>query len=84
MDMVHERSLLDTTTELLKYLNDEELAAIQSVARAFIIKSSEEDYRPLTEEELAARIDEGLSDVEAGRYEDSDVVIEKLRKELGL
>ena len=85
MDIVQERSLLDSTIEMLGYLNNEELAAIQSVARAFISKSSEEEhYRPLTEEELTARIDASLADIAAGRYKDADVVVAELRKEFGL
>ncbi len=85
MDMIQERSLLDSTIEMLGYLNNEELAAIQSVARAFISKSSEEEhYRPLTEEEFFTRVERGLADAKAGRYEDSDIVVERLRKELGL
>ena len=85
MGYVADRSLLDTTIEILRHLNDEQLEAIHSVAKAFASSSGDDDFfKPQTEEELVARIDASLADIKAGRYEDAEAVAEKLRAKYGL
>jgi hypothetical protein len=86
MAIAEERTSLQTTMEMLRFLNDEQLAAIQTVARAFISDSREQErehYRPLSEEEFFARVNEGLEDIKNGRHEDINVVEKRLRKEYG-
>lgn len=77
-------SMLDYTYDLLTELSDDELVAVQNVAIAFIKKgvgstvenSSGEvrPFQPQTEEQLLARIDHSLSQIDQGLYEDAEDV----------
>ena len=79
-----EMSMLDYTYDLLAEFSDDELLAVQSVAIAFIkngIKYNDREtsgiirpFQPQTEEQLLARVDHSLSQIEQGLYEDAEDV----------
>ena len=83
--MTAEPSVLDNTVDMLQILDDNELEAIQSVAEAFISNSSvSRPYRPLSEDELLARIDHSIDQIEQGAYQDSESFENELVREFGL
>lgn len=58
-------TMLDKTIDMLQILNDNELEAIQSVARVFIMNPQiDRPYQGLSEEQLLARVDASLENVE--------------------
>lgn len=78
-------SILDNTVDMIQMLNDDELQAIQSVARVFIAKpNSDRIYKPLTEDQIVKRIDASLEQVSAGMYEDSEIAEQEIIAEFGL
>ena len=84
MGYAADRPLLDTTIDMLRTLNDDQLIAIQSVLKAFASDTERDfSFRQLSREEFLARVDEGLEDVENGRYEDIELAEMRLRKEFG-
>ena len=86
-------SQLDYTFDLISGLTDDELEAIQAIAIAFlkngrpIQKSNDNDditpFQPQTEEQLLARIDRSLAQIEAGMYSDAEDVENELLAEIG-
>ena len=84
MGYATDRPLLDTTIDMLRTLNDDQLIAIQSVLKAFASDTERDfSFRQLSREEFLARVDEGLEDAENGRYEDIELAEMRLRKEFG-
>ena len=84
MGYAADRPLLDTTIDMLRTLNDDQLIAIQSVLKAFASDTERDfSFRQLSREEFLARVDEGLEDAENGRYEDIELAEMRLRKEFG-
>ena len=81
-------SQLDYTLDLITSLSDEELRAIQAVAEAFVSKgrtvvtSAEmnviEPFQPQTEDQLLARIDHSLAQIENGQYSNAENVENEL------
>ena len=85
MKAVASTSVLDSTVDMLQMLNDNELQAIQSVAKVFIMKPQVmRPYQPLSEEQLLARVDTALEHISDGLYEDAEDVEKELISELGL
>ena len=84
-------STYEATVALLQGLSEEELTAIQAVARAFRAKAEEgsisggnnEDtfYKPMTEEQLLDRIDLAIEHSKQGLGEDAHAVASQLRSE---
>ena len=80
-------SQLDYTFDLLSGLTDDELEAVQKVAIVFIkrkkgVQSLDvvNSFQPQTEEQLLARIDHSISQIDPDRCEDlGDVVAEMMR-----
>ena len=75
------RPMLDNTIQLLDVLDDNQLQAINAVARAFVTDSP---YRPKSEEELLERIDHSLKQADEGMLQDADEAIDELVAELNL
>lgn len=81
-------SQLDYTYDLISGLSDDELEAVQSIAMAFIKKNKVSEstsdrqqpvpFQPQTEEQLLARIDHSLSQIESGEYSDAESVEQEL------
>ena len=81
-------SMLDITYDLLTRLTDDELNAVQTVARAFIVNNRDyhsdertESFVPFkaqSEEQLLKRIDHSLKQIEEGNYQDAEEVEEEL------
>ena len=76
-------STYSTTVEMLTRLNESELLAIQSVIQAFLAEQNDE-YVPLSEEEVLERIRLSAEHADAGIYQDADAVIDEVVAELGL
>ncbi len=85
MGYAADKSVLDGIIEVLKSLNDKQLRDVRDYVNDVASEPDYSDgfYHPLTKEEFLKRVDEGLDDFRNGRYEDSDIVIERLRKEFG-
>ena len=77
------RSELDQTIDVIEFMTDEELHAVRDVT-IMSKKAIERPFRTLTEEEYFARVDEGLSELDAGLREDSDAVDAEIVAEFGL
>ena len=85
MAVAAKTSMLDKTIDMIQILNDDELEAIQSVARIFIMNPQiDRPYQRLSEEQLIARIDASLENVRKGLYEDADKVEADLIAEFDL
>ena len=85
MEAVANTSILDSTIDMLQMLNDNELQAIQSVARVFIMKPQVmRPYQPLSEEQLLSHVDTALEHVSAGLYENAEDVEKELISEFEL
>ena len=79
------RSELDRTIEILESLTDEELHAVRDVAVIIMTKKSiERPFTRLTEDAFFAHVDEGLSELDAGLGEDSNLVDTEIAAEFGL
>ena len=76
-------TVLQNTIDMLSELNEYELNAVQSVIRV-IISKQDDYYKPLSEEDMLARIDTSIAQVEAGLAEDSEVVEDEIMSEFGL
>ena len=70
---------VDNTKKMLDVLNDNELSAIQEVAKVFIMDSP---FAPKTEEELFERIDRSIAEADAGELEDADKAIDEVLAEI--
>ena len=77
------RSELDQTIDVIEFMTDEELHAVRDVTIMSKI-AIERPFRTLSEEEYFVRVDEGLSELDAGLGEDSDVVDAEIAAEFGL
>ena len=74
--------LLEKVKAMMANLTYDELAAIESVTEAFLTNHSA--FKPLTEEELFARIDRSLAQAARGECEDAEAVEAELAAEFGL
>ncbi len=78
-------SEFDKTVSMLENLTDEELQALRKVAMVITKRNADDrPIRKLTEEEFFLKVDEGLADVEAGKYLISESVEAELAAEFGL
>ena len=78
-------SEFDKTVSVLENLTDEELQALRKVVMGITKKNAND--RPickLTEEEFFRKVDEGLADVEAGKYFVSESAEAEIAAEFGL
>lgn len=75
---------LESTVSLLRQLSEDELYAIQGVAKAFIANANNHVFSPQTEDEFMMRIDASIANGKDGYYQDAAVVEEELRTEFGL
>ena len=78
-------SQLDYTYDLLSGLTDDELEAVQEVAIVFIKRKKGSDntdaiapFQPQTEEQLLARIDHSISQIDPDSCEDLDDVVAEM------
>ena len=74
-------AMLNNTKQMLDILGDDQLQAINMVARTFIMDSP---FRPKTEEELLERIDRSLEHTQPEDCFDVDEMCDELIVELGL
>ena len=78
-------SEFDKTVSMLENMSDEELQALRKVAMVITKRNADDrPIRKLTEEEFFLKVDEGLADVEAGKYLISESVEAELAAEFGL
>ena len=78
-------SEFDKTVSMLENLTDEELQALRKVAMVITKRNADDrPIRKLTEEEFFLKVDEGIADVEAGKYLISESVEAELATEFGL
>ena len=78
-------SEFDKTVSMLENMSDEELQALRKVAMAITKRNADDrPIRKLTEEEFFLKVDEGIADVEAGKYLISESVEAELVTEFGL
>ena len=77
-------SEFDKTVSMLENMSDEELQALRKVA--MVITKRNADDRPIRKltEEFFLKVDEGIADVEAGKYLISESVESELAAEFGL
>ncbi len=78
-------SQLDYTYDLLSGLTDDELEAVQEVAIVFIKRKkgaassdSIAPFQPQTEEQLLARIDHSIAQIDPDSCEDLDAVVTEM------
>ncbi len=78
-------SEFDKTVSVLENLTDEELQALRKVVMVITSKNANDrPIRKLTEEEFFRKVDEGLADVEAGKYFVSESAEAEIAAEFGL
>ena len=77
------RSELDKTFDVIEFMTNEELHTVRDVT-IMSKKAIERPFRTLTEEEYFARVDKGLSELDAGPGEDLMQLMLKLLPNLGL
>ena len=78
-------SEFDKTVSMLENMSDEELQALRKVAMVITKRNADDrPIRKLTEEEFFLKVDEGIADVEAGKYLISESVEAELAAEFGL
>ena len=78
-------SEFDKTVSMLENMTDEELQALRKVAMVITKRNADDrPIRKLTEEEFFHKVDEGIADVEAGKYLISESVEAELAAEFGL
>ena len=78
-------SEFDKTVSMLENMSDEELQALRKVAMVITKRNADDrPIRKLTEEEFFLKVDEGIADVEAGKYLISESVEAELATEFGL
>ena len=77
-------SELEKTKKMMSALTYPEVQAVQAVIKAFLTNpAAQRPFRPLTEEELIARIDEGLAQAKRGEGMDAEAFETELRREYG-
>ena len=75
----------DKTISVLENMTDEELQTLRKVAMIITKKNAgDRSIRRLTEEEFFLKVDEGLADVEAGKYMISESAEAEIAAEFGL
>ena len=78
-------SEFDKTVSMLENMTDEELQALRKVAMVITKRNADDrPIRKLTEEEFFLKVDEGIADVEAGKYMISESAESELAAEFGL
>ena len=78
-------SEFDKTVSMLENMTDEELQALRKVAMVITKRNADDrPIRKLTEEDFFLKVDEGIADVEAGKYLISESVEAELAAEFGL
>lgn len=78
-------SEFDKTVSLLENMTDEELQALRRVAMLITKRNAgDRPIRKLSEEEFFLKVDEGLADVEAGKFMISESAEAELAAEFGL
>ena len=78
-------SEFDKTVSMLENMTDEELQTLRKVAMVITKRNADDrPIRKLTEEEFFLKVDEGIADVEAGKYLISESVEAELATEFGL
>lgn len=85
VDNIAERSPLDRTIDLISNMTDEELLALESVAKVILIrKPAEHPYHRLTKDEFFSDVDAGIAEADLGMLEDAGVIADEVAAELGL
>ena len=82
-------SQLDYTYDLLSSLSDDELEAVQKVAIVFLNRKMETNnsdeitpFQPQTEEQLFARIDHSIAQINPDNCEDLEDVVAEIMSEI--
>ena len=76
-------SVLEETIDMLRKLDFQELEAVQAVIKVFLSKD-DDYYKPLSESEIIARIDEAITQVDAGYFYDAEETEKEIIAEFGL
>lgn len=79
-------SELEKTIDLLKEMDDDQLQAMQLVAKILVFKKPERNafFRQLTEKEFFEEVDASLAEADAGKLEDSEIMEARLAEKYGL
>lgn len=78
-------STLDATISMLETLPENELQTIHDMTLRFYIKKSPSSpFQPMSEQELLDALDTAKKHADEGRYEDADVVVDRLRAKYDL
>ena len=79
-------SELEKTIDLLEEMDDEQLQAMQAVAKILVFKKPNEDafFRKLTEEEFFAEVDASIAEADAGRLENTADMEARIAGKYGL
>ncbi len=79
-------SELEKTIDLLEEMDDEQLQAIQAVAKILVFKKPNKDqfFRKLTEEEFFAEVDASIAEADAGQLEDTAEMEARIAGKYGL
>ena len=79
-------SELEKTIDLLEEMDDEQLQAMQVVAKILVFKKPADNafFRKLTEEEFFEEVDASITEADAGKLEDTKVVETRLAEKYGL
>ena len=77
--------VLRRTAAMLTELTDDELSAMESVAKAFLMnRAADSPFRPLTEHQLLDRIDRSLAQAKRGESQSAEDAEAELTAEFGL
>lgn len=79
-------SELEKTIDLLEEMDDEQLQAMQAVAKILVFKKPKRDafFRKLTEEEFFAEVDASIAEANAGKLEDTENMENRIAAKYGL
>lgn len=78
-------SELKKTIDLLEEMDDEQLQAMQAVAKILVFRKPTEDvtFHKLTEEEFFAEVDAAIAEADAGKLEKSSEMEARIAKKHG-
>jgi len=79
-------SELEKTIDLLEGMDDEQLQAMQIVAKILVFKKPRPNafFRKLTEEEFFEEVDASIAEADAGELEDTEAMEARMAGKYGL
>ena len=79
-------SELEKTIDLLEAMDDEQLQAMQVVAKILVFKKPADHpfFRKLTEAEFFEEVDASIAEADSGKLEDTEIMEARLAEKYGL